>query len=150
MTIRTAAIHFITLFGFCFSTLFRRYFLVVDELTCSNITSVSIGQLDVHYNSTNFRLCRPFNIPVNHCLLTNAGFQTTVIHILAKIRSDMKNLTDRINDMCASVRSLVDGELEDTDLELPDGLILPMSSMAHMDLMAASLDDATFRKRVVR
>lgn len=62
----------------------------------------------------------------------------------------MKNLTDRINDVSASVRSLVDGEIEDTDLQLPDGLVLPMSSLAHMDLMAASLDDDFFRKRLVR
>jgi len=52
--------------------------------------------------------------------------------------------------MSVTVRSLVDGELEDTDLQLPDGLVLPMFSSTHMDLMAASLNDDTFRKRLVR
>lgn len=148
MAVSTAAIPFITLFGLCFSTLSSGHFLVVNMLTLT--LQESQGQLDFNDCSINFGFCRPHNISVNCSLLTDAGFQTTVIHILAKLRSDMKNLADQINDVSVSVRHLVDGELEDIDLQLPDGLSLPMSSLAHMHLMQVSLDDDTFRKNLVR
>lgn len=64
IAIITAAIAFITLFGFCFSTLSRRYFLIVDELIVTLQAFKLLWQC-----CSNLTFCRPYNISVDRCLL---------------------------------------------------------------------------------
>jgi len=82
-------------------------------------------------------------------ILICEGFQATVLNILIKMQNDVKELKRQIEHNTAFLQSMQQGAMDDCDLELPDGLELPMSSIDHMDIMEVALEDGLFCKRLV-
>ena len=68
--------------------------------------------------------------------------------MLVKLHSDIKELARQMNYVATVVQSLQPA-IDDTDLQLPHGVSIPMNSVDDMEAMEAALDDMQFRKRLV-
>jgi len=103
-----------------------------------------IGAIQMVLNMSHFSYC----IVIEFCVhsLFFLDFQATVLQALAKISCEVRELKQNVERMSAALHR---AGWDEDELVLPEGLILPMSTTAHMMAMEAALDDGIFSKRLV-
>lgn len=70
--------------------------------------------------------------------------------LLVTLRAEVKELKRQVDYDTVILQTIHQTAVEDYELELPDGLELPMSTDDHMSIMEDALNDGLFRKILER
>ena len=76
-------------------------------------------------------------------------FETAVLQMLIKLRGDVRELKHHVDQNIAMLQNLTQNDNGECELELPDGLELPMTTDSHIQLMEGTVDDSRFRRSLV-
>ena len=79
-----------------------------------------------------------------------SGYQTAVLRQMVSLQQDVKELKQQVDQSLILLQGLCSERAEAYDLQLPDGLQLPLTSNDDVQNMEAALTDDSFRRRLVK
>ena len=74
--------------------------------------------------------------------------QAFIIQKLIKLNTAMTDLTSKVNDIISKLND-ISGADEDEDLELPDGIVLPLQSPDDVTTLEVALQEHNVRHKLV-
>ena len=77
-----------------------------------------------------------------------SDFQTTVLQMLVRLRSDIKELKQQLDNNTAILQSMTATD-DDKELDIPSGVDLPVATDSHVRALEEALTEGPFRKRLV-